>query len=39
VTAATATTREILQAVGVEPRIPNAGAALAGAAIARVSPA
>lgn len=30
VTAATATTREILRAMGFEPRIPNAGAALAG---------
>lgn len=35
VTAATATTREILQAVGMDLRIPNAGAALAGAAPAR----
>ena len=35
VTAATATTREILQAVGMDPKIPNAGAALAGSAPAR----
>jgi maleate isomerase len=31
ITAATATTREILLALGLEPRVPNAGAALSGA--------
>ena len=35
VTAATATTREILQAVGMDPNIPKAGAALAGRALGR----
>ena len=28
--AASATTREIMQAIGIDPMIPNAGAALAG---------